>query len=245
MSMDTKIPIIRLKDICFAYPGRPFVLKGINFELYNGERIGLLGANGSGKTTLLHIIMGLIKPYSGEIEIFGKQRKKDKDFQEVRERIGLLFQDPDDQLFSPTVAADVAFGPLNLGKTNEEAIAIVHEILALLGIPGFEDRITYRLSGGEKRIVSLAAVLAMQPETLLLDEPTAGLDEKTKKIFINFLKTSALSYLIVSHDRDFLLKTTNTLYQINNGILRRVKVSREIEDSLRSRNKLPLPINCL
>lgn len=222
MRMDANLPLIKLTGISFAYPEHPAVLKGIDFEFRKGDRIGLIGPNGGGKTTLLHIIMGLLKPDTGEIEIFGKQRKGEDDFYAVRESIGLLFQDPDDQLFSPTVAEDIAFGPLNLGKTKEEAIEIVHDTLQFLGIPGFEDRITYRLSGGEKRLVSLGTVLAMKPEILLLDEPTTGLDEETKERITGFLKKPALSYIIVSHDMDFLLEITNILYKINNGVLRKI-----------------------
>jgi len=223
MRMDAAMPLIHLKGIRFAYPHRPDVLKGIDFECHRGERIGLVGANGSGKTTLFHLIMGLLRPNAGEIDIFGKNRKEEQDFLEVRERIGLLFQDPDDQLFSPTVAQDVAFGPLNLGKSKEEAMAIVHETLDLLGLSGFEDRVTYRLSGGEKKLVSLATVLAMQPEVLLLDEPTAGLDEQTTERITAFLTRPNLSYVIVSHDRDFLLRTTKVLYHIKDGHMKRIE----------------------
>jgi cobalt/nickel transport system ATP-binding protein len=227
MRMDANLPLIRLQGIHFSYPERPPVLNGADFDFHKGERIGLIGSNGSGKTTFFQIIMGLLKPDSGGIEIFGKQRKEGKDFQEVRERIGILFQDPDDQLFSPTVAEDIAFGPLNLGKTREEAMKIVHDTLNLLGIGGFEERITYRLSGGEKKLVSLATVLAMQPEILLLDEPVAGLDDYTKERLMNFMKTPALSYIIVSHDTDFLLETTNTLYKLQDGLIKRVGHSLE------------------
>lgn len=229
MRMDANLPLIRLKGIGFAYPERSPVLEGIDFAFSRGDRIGLVGANGSGKTTLLHIIMGLLKPMSGEIEVFGKPRKEDKDFREVRERIGLLFQDPDDQLFSPTVAEDVAFGPLNLGKTRDEAIGIVHDTLEILGLSGFEDRITYRLSGGEKKLVSLATVLAMKPEILLLDEPVTGLDENTKARIMEFLKIPTHSFIIVSHDRNFLQETTDVLYQINDGIIKKIEFPSEYE----------------
>ena len=166
--------VINLSDISFAYSGNATVLDKLNLQLYSGERLGLIGPNGSGKTTLFHIIMGLLKPSSGIIEIFGKQVSEEKDFRSVRERIGLLFQDADDQLFSPTVLEDVAFGPLNLGKSQDEARDIAHRTLDVLGLSGFEDRITYKLSGGEKKLVSLATVLAMEPEILLLDEPSNG-----------------------------------------------------------------------
>jgi len=242
MRMDASMPLITLRGIRFGYPQRPEVLKGIDFDFSKGERIGLVGANGSGKTTLFHIIMGLLKPNEGEIEIFGQKRIEERDFRKVREKIGLLFQYPDDQLFSPTVAQDVAFGPLNLGKSREEAMDIVHDTLELLGLSGFENRVTYRLSGGEKKLVSLATVLAMQPDVLLLDEPVAGLDEATTERIIAFLKGSGFSYIIVSHDRDFLLDTTDILYRIKDGHLKRQGSQ---SDSLSSAEKIKPLESCI
>jgi cobalt/nickel transport system ATP-binding protein len=202
--MITAETIIQLRDISFAYPNRAPVLKNLNFILKRGECIGWAAPNGSGKTTLLHIIMGLLSPDAGRIEIFGKHICKEKDFVPVRRRIGLLFQDADDQLFSPTVLEDVAFGPLNMGKTKEEAVVISRRILGNLGLKGFEDRVTFNLSGGEKRLVALATVLAMEPEVLLMDEPTNGLDEKTKTRLKELLKSLDLSYVLISHEFDFM-----------------------------------------
>lgn len=176
----------------------------------------MLAPNGSGKTTLFHIIMGLLKPDAGAIEIFGKSMKSEKDFEGIRPRIGLLFQDADDQLFSPTVLEDVAFGPLNLGKTKEEAIEISLKTLRFLGLENFEDRITFKLSGGEKRLVSLATVLAMEPEILLLDEPTTGLDMKTRSTLMSILQNLDMSYILISHEFDFLEPTTEKIYTIDN-----------------------------
>jgi cobalt/nickel transport system ATP-binding protein len=202
--MTTADTIIQLSNISFAYPNRAPVLKNLDFILKRGERIGWAAPNGSGKTTLLHIIMGLLSPDAGRIEIFGKQVKEEKDFVPVRQRIGLLFQDADDQLFSPTVLEDVAFGPLNTGKTKEEAVAVSQRVLVDLGLKGFEDRVTFNLSGGEKRLVALATVLAMKPEVLLMDEPTSGLDEKTKIRLKELLRTLELSYILISHEFDFM-----------------------------------------
>lgn len=176
-----------------------------------------MGPNGSGKTTLFHIIMGLLKPLSGNIEIFGKSIREEKDFIDVRMRIGLLFQDADDQLFSPTVLEDVAFGPLNLGKSKDEAIDIARKTLEFFDLAGFEDRITYKLSGGEKRLVSLATVLAMEPEILLLDEPTTGLDEKTKTKIKKTLRELDLSYILISHEFDLLSEITDSIYTMDKG----------------------------
>ena len=210
--------VIKIADLSFAYPSRDYVFKKFNFNFLKGERIGLVGSNGSGKTTLFHLIMGLLHPAEGKIEIFGKERKAENEFVEVRERIGLVFQDPDDQLFSPTVAEDIAFGPLNLRKNHQEIKKILKETLETLGLAGFEDRITYNLSYGEKRLVSLATVWAMQPELLLLDEPTIWLDEETIEKIVQILNRSPhLSYIIISHDKKFLKETTNCIYLMENG----------------------------
>jgi cobalt/nickel transport system ATP-binding protein len=201
-------PLIELQNITFTYPGAPQpVFQDFNFQLLPGKHIGLMGPNGCGKTTLLHLIMGLLRPQAGSIVIFGQEVKKEKDFVDVRRKVGLLFQNADDQLFCPTVLEDVAFGPLNLGKPPAEAISIARETMARLGLTGFEDRVTYKLSGGEKKLVSLATVLAMEPQLLLLDEPTAGLDEKTKDRLIHILKHLDIGYMIVSHEHEFLNHT--------------------------------------
>lgn len=209
--------IINLEDISFAYPGRGPVLNKLNLSFSKGDRMGLIGSNGSGKTTMFHIIMGLLKPSSGGIRIFGKRVGEEEDFKGVRQKIGLLFQDADDQLFSPTALEDVAFGPLNLGKSQDEARAIAQRTLECLDLAGFENRITHKLSGGEKRLVSLATVLSMEPEVLLLDEPTTGLDEPTESRIIDILKGLELSYILVSHNMDFITETTNRITYMAKG----------------------------
>jgi cobalt/nickel transport system ATP-binding protein len=215
--------VIKIADLSFAYPYRDYVFKKFNFNFFKGERIGLVGPNGSGKTTLFHLIMGLLHPAEGKIEIFGKEQKVENDFVEVRERIGLVFQDPDDQLFSPTVAEDIAFGPLNLRKNHQETKKILKETLEILGLSGFEDRMTYNLSYGEKRLVSLATVWAMQPEILLLDEPTIWLDEETIEKIVQILNSYPhLSYIIISHDKKFLKETTDSIYLMDNGKIRKI-----------------------
>jgi cobalt/nickel transport system ATP-binding protein len=161
--------------------------------------------------------MGLAFPESGRVEIFGKDRIKEADFADIRGRIGFLFQDADDQLFCPTVLEDVAFGPINMGKTPEEAKRIVKRTLASLELAGFEERITYKLSGGEKKLVSLATVLAMEPEILILDEPTNGLDEDTTERIIRILNELRLSYIVISHDREFVSQTTNKIFRMSKG----------------------------
>jgi cobalt/nickel transport system ATP-binding protein len=201
-------PLIDLQDITFTYPGAPQpVFQDFNYQLLPDKHIGLIGPNGCGKTTLLHLIMGLLRPQAGRIVVLGKEVKKEKDFVDIRQKVGLLFQNADDQLFCPTVLEDVAFGPLNQGKPPAEAVQIARETMARLGLTGFEDRVTYKLSGGEKKLVSLATILAMQPQLLLLDEPTAGLDETTRSRLIHILQHLDIAYMIVSHERDFLNHT--------------------------------------
>jgi len=212
--------MINLKDISFHYPDGRTIFQGLNFSLKEGERVGLAGPNGAGKTTLFHLIMGLLKPESGVIEIFDKIRKKEKDFDEVRKRIGLLFQDSDDQLFCPTVEEDIAFGPLNLGKSHEETRIIVKETCEKLGLRGYEKKITHRLSGGEKRLVALATVVAMQPECYLLDEPTTGLDEATSERFLRYLKEYSDTYMIITHNRHLLEQSVDKVYLLADGSLK-------------------------
>jgi len=213
-------PLINLKGVSFGYPGSKLILDRLDLTLNPGDRIGLLGPNGSGKTTLFHIIMGLLKPTTGKIEILGKPAKTEKDFREVYKKVGLLFQDADDQLFSPTVLEDVAFGPLNLGKSKQDAVKIAEKTLDYLGLSGFEDRITHKLSGGEKRLVSLAAVLAMEPEVLLMDEPSTGLDESTKEKLIDVLNHLELSYILISHESEFMASITQSMYLMEKGKIR-------------------------
>ena len=201
-------PLIEMINITYAYPGAPRpVFQDFNFQLLPGNHLGLIGPNGCGKTTMLHLIMGLLRPQAGIIKIFGEEVKTEKDYVQVRQKVGLLFQNADDQLFCPTVIEDVAFGPLNQGKTTVEAIEIARATMARLGLNGFEDRVTYKLSGGEKKLVSLATVLAMEPQLLLLDEPTTGLDEATRHRLIHILQDLEIAYMIVSHERDFLNHT--------------------------------------
>ncbi len=216
--MNNNENIIKLEQVVFSYPGSNITtLNHLDLEINRGDRLGMMAPNGSGKTTLLHTIMGLCKPNSGIIKIFGKQLKNEKDFAPIRTKIGLLFQDSDDQLFCPTVLEDVAFGPLNLGFSQEDAIKIARETLAKLGIEDFEQSVTHRMSGGQKRLVALAAVLAMQPEVLLLDEPTAGLDNKVKNKLINILNNIDITFLVISHEFDFIKAVTDKIYSMEEG----------------------------
>jgi cobalt/nickel transport system ATP-binding protein len=193
-------PLVSLRGVTFSYAGGAKILDNADFDLCAGERVALVGANGAGKTTFLHVLVGLRKPSSGSVAAFGRPRRREEDFREVRARAGLLFQDPDDQLFCPTVLEDVTFGPLNLGRSRPDALDIAKRTLASLGLDGFAGRITHKLSGGEKRLVSLATVLAMEPEALLLDEPTNGLDAAAYARLIGVLRSLPQAMVLVSHD---------------------------------------------
>lgn len=216
--MDHSNMVIRLENISFSYPGSSGnVLDGLNFQIQKGEKIGMIAPNGSGKTTLLHTIMGLCRPDEGTIEIFGKPMTRESDFMPIRTKIGLLFQDSDDQLFCPTVLEDVAFGPLNMGFSRTESIRMADTVLKELGIKDLADQVTHRMSGGQKRLVALAAVLAMSPKVLLLDEPTAGLDHQVKDKLIRILNKLEITCLLISHEFDFLQAVTRKIYSMEKG----------------------------
>lgn len=214
--------LLSVNNLSFAYEHGTPVLDGVDLRLRKGEKIGLVGPNGSGKTTLLHLIVGLLRPAAGEIVFDGAVRRSEADFWEVRSRAGLLFQDPEDQLFSPTVAEDVAFGPLNLGRPVSEVREIVSKTLTGVGLAGFEDRITYKLSAGEKRLVSLATVLAMEPDALLLDEPTTALDEEARERTMEILDSLDQAMIVVSHDRVFLDSIVGSTLLLRGGKLLRL-----------------------
>ncbi|CAO0821875.1 ABC transporter ATP-binding protein [Desulfarculales bacterium] len=211
--------LIRLTNIHFAYPQRPLVFQGLDFRLAQGERLGILGPNGAGKSTLFLLVMGLLKPQQGEVWALGAPRREEKDFREVRTNLGFCFQDPDDQLFSPTVLEDVAFGPLNQGHDKYQVRLLVADALQTLGLGGFENRVTYHLSGGEKRLVSLATVLAMDPQVLLLDEPTAGLDPDTEARLEKVLRQSGKAWAIISHEHNFLKRNCTRCLKLQGGRL--------------------------
>jgi len=212
-------PLIDLSGIRFSYPGRPPVLKGADLQLFPDERLCLTGANGAGKSTLFHIAVGLLRPAQGRVVAFGRERTAKADFVEVKRRAGLVFQDPDDQLFCPTVIEDIAFGPLNLGKTKGEAKVIVGDLLERLRLGHLRDRITHKLSGGEKRLVTLAAVLAMEPDVLLLDEPTNALDEPTTEHIVEILNGLPQAMIIISHDPHFRRRIATRTLKLEHGVL--------------------------
>jgi cobalt/nickel transport system ATP-binding protein len=212
-------PPIVCDNLHFAYPGGPPVLAGLSLVLEPGDRLGLTGANGCGKSTLLQLLVGLLRPQAGELHILGEPRTTEADFQAVRGRLGLLFQDPDDQLFCATVGEDAAFGPLNQGKPPDHVRTLVAQALDEVGLAGFEARVTYRLSGGEKRLAALAGVLAMKPEVLLLDEPVAGLDEAAAERITRVLAGLSQAMIVVAHDHAFLDAVATRRSRLHQGAL--------------------------
>lgn len=210
--------LLEVSSLRFAYAQRP-VLKDVSFSLYAHERLALVGGNGAGKSTLLRLLVGLAPHHGGTIHAFGNACQSEDDFHRLRTQVGFLFQDSDDQLFCPTVLEDVAFGPLNLGQTREQAVATATRTLARLGMEAFADRVTYRLSGGEKRMVALATVLAMKPRILLLDEPTNGLDTRAEERLLSHLETLEQAMIVVSHDQRVLDRLASRAIVLDNGVI--------------------------
>ena len=170
------VPLIDANNITVHRDDRP-VLEEASVSLCEGERLAIVGPNGAGKTTLLRALAGLERTVSGQLRLFDKPCQSEADFRMARQRMGFLFQDSDDQLFCPTVLEDVAFGPLNLGQSNEQATQTASETLDSLGLTHLSERLVHKLSGGEKRLICLAGLFSMKPDILLLDEPTNGVDE--------------------------------------------------------------------
>lgn len=207
--------LIEITEICFSYrPGIP-VLEGLSLAIEQGQRLALRGHNGSGKTTLFRIMMGLLLPQSGTIFFMGRPVQDEEGWRKLRSRIGMVFQDPDDQLFCPTLLDDVAFGPLNSGLDKNSAKELSMEVLRSLGIEDLADCPPYTLSGGQKKLGSLATVLSMRPAFLLLDEPSAGLDQDATDRLIGALRNFPGGYLVSSHDGDFIEKVTEESLHMN------------------------------
>ncbi|MDO9508335.1 MAG: ABC transporter ATP-binding protein [Thermovirgaceae bacterium] len=195
---------LEVNDLYYSYPDGTEALKGVSLRLEHGEAVGLVGANGAGKSTLLLAVAGLVFSGSGTVNIGGAILSK-KTLGEIRRRLGFIFQDPEDQLFMPTVFDDVAFGPLNQGLSAGEVSFRVEEALRSVGAGHLSDRPAYRLSGGEKRAVSIAAVLSMLPDILLMDEPSSGLDPRNRRMLIGLLGDFTHTRLIATHDLDLVL----------------------------------------
>jgi cobalt/nickel transport system ATP-binding protein len=189
---------IEVKDVHYSYSAERPVLRGVSFYIAPGEKAALVGPNGAGKSTLMLHLNGILKE-SGEVKVCGEVIQKET-LGKVRASVGIVFQDPDDQLFSPTVFDDVAYGPLYMGHPEAEVRRRVSEALQAVGMENFEQRVSHHLSSGEKKRVAIATVLAMDPEILVLDEPTAGLDPRGRRALINLLRELPQTMLVATHD---------------------------------------------
>jgi cobalt/nickel transport system ATP-binding protein len=194
----TQSPALVLEDIGFSYPDGRVALSDISLTVKAGERLAIVGPNGAGKSTLLMTLNGLNEP-TGKLTVAGLPLIK-ANLPEIRRLVGLVFQDPDDQLFMPTVREDVAFGPINMGLDEHEVVHSVEFALAMVGMEGLADRLSHHLSFGEKKLVSMASVLAMDPQILVMDEPTANLDPRAKRHLVGILKELPQTLIISTHD---------------------------------------------
>ncbi len=207
---------IKIDSLSFAYGRYEPVLENISFCAKAGESIGLVGANGAGKSTLLKLIVGLELDYQGQLCVAGMRMEK-KNLPKIREKTGYVFQDSESQLFMPTVYDDVAFGPYNYGLSGQQVQQRANEALEQVGALHLKDRPACSLSGGQKKLVSIATVLAMQPEAILMDEPSAALDPGNRRNLIRLLNSFGQLKLIASHDLDFILDTCERTLLIAGG----------------------------
>ena len=208
--------IIDLKDVHYIYPDGTQAISGVSFRIVHGESVGIVGANGAGKSTLLLQISGTLLPTEGSVSI-GEAVLSKKTVKEIRKRIGFVFQDPDDQIFMPTVYEDVAFGPLHLGWTLENVEQSVIKALEKVNCLALKDRPPHKLSMGQKRAVSIASVIAMDPDILVLDEPSSNLDPRSRRKLIQLLKTFDHSKIIASHDLDMVLEVCERTIILGKG----------------------------
>ena len=209
------------KNLSYTYPDGTHALKNVNMEILKGQKVAIMGPNGAGKSTLFSHFNGLTEPTSGYLEIDGKKMEYDKKtLLEVRQKVGIVFQDPNDQLFAPTVKEDVAFGPMNLGLSYEEVEKHVDEALKLVGMEKFKDKTPHHLSGGQQKRVAIAGIIAMRPEIMILDEPTAGLDPQGVDqvlSILNNLNKDGMSIVISSHDIEMVNGFAEKIFVLYEG----------------------------
>ena len=213
--------MLEARNITFSYDDGTEALNNVNLKVDKGDIVALLGKNGAGKSTLFLHFNGILRPDKGEIIIDEEKLKYDKkSLIKFRQKVGLVFQNPDDQIFAPSVEEDVAFGPLNLKLPMEEVQKRVHEALERVGMVGFEKKAPHHLSGGQKKRVAIAGILAMKPEIMVFDEPTAGLDPKGASKIINLLKElneQGITIIISTHDVDLVPQYANKVYVLHEG----------------------------
>lgn len=236
--------LVELANLSYTYPDGTMALEGVSLRIIHGEAVGLVGANGAGKSTLLKHLSGCLTPMSGTVRV-GDSPLTKKTVKDIRRHVGTIFQDSDDQLFMPTVYDDVAFGPINLGLPPEEVALRVKASLEQVGAVHLAERPPYRLSGGEKKAVAIATVLAMEPDILIMDEPSASLDPKARRQLINLLKTFTHTKLIATHDLDLVLDLCERTIIMHDGRLVADGPTREIfaDEALLEANNLEKPLS--
>ncbi len=235
--------MIEADEVCFTYPDGHEVLKGLSCQIHQGEKVALIGPNGAGKSTFMSHLNGVELATSGRVLIGGLEVGKEN-LKEVRRKVGIVFQDPDDQLFCPTVFDDVAFGPLNLGLPREEIETRVQEALAVVGLQGFEERSSFHLSFGERKRLALATVLSYQPDVLVFDEPSTNMDPLNRRNLITWLKESEKTVLLCTHDLDIALEVCSRCLLLVDGRIEADGPAAEIlyNRRLLEENKLELPL---
>jgi len=233
---------VHVQGLVYSYPDGSPALRGVDLDITAGERVAVLGPNGAGKTTLILHLNGILLPQAGEVAIGGMPVTK-ANFKEIRRRVGVVFQDPDDQLFMPTVRDDVAFGPANLGLPGEAVDARVQAALDAVGMDGSGGRPPHHLSFGQRRRVALATVLAMDPQILVLDEPTSNLDPAARRDLADILVTLPVTAVIVTHDLPYALELCPRSVIINDGVIVADGPTRDIlgDAELMAANRLELP----
>ncbi|MBI5102516.1 MAG: ABC transporter ATP-binding protein [Nitrospirae bacterium] len=236
--------IVEFRDVHYRYPDGTAALNGLSLRITHGESVGIVGANGAGKSTLLMHMNGYLLPHSGTITI-GDFILEKKTRQEIRKKVGLIFQNPDDQLFMPTVFDDVAFGPLNLGLDPEKVRERVDEALGTVGCMALKDKPPHHLSSGQKSAVAIASVLAMRPDILVMDEPASNLDPRGRRYLINLLNDFVHTRIIASHDLDLILDVCSRCIVIKNGrVMADGPAEAVLSDSaLLEDNNLELPLS--
>jgi cobalt/nickel transport system ATP-binding protein len=238
----TTAPVLSLLGVTFRYPDGTTALQGLDLTVGAGERVAVLGPNGAGKTTLALHLNGIHRASEGLIVVGGVEVTDDT-LADVRRRVGLVFQDPDDQLFMPTVREDVAFGPANLGLTGDDLDERVTTALSAVEAEGLAGRAPHHLSGGERRRVAIATVLAMEPDLLVLDEPTANLDPASRRELTDLLLRLDITQLVITHDLPFALELCPRAVVVNSGrvVADRTTAGVLRDDELLRANRLELP----
>ena len=233
---------LKINNLSYAYPDGHKALKGIDFSINQGESIAILGPNGAGKTTLILHLNGILGELKGEIEVDGLEYSSEN-IGKIRKTVGVVFQDPDDQLFMPTVIEDVMFGPKNFGYSNEESETNAVEALKMVGMENFQDRAPHHLSFGQKRKVAIATVLASKPKLLVLDEPASNLDPASRRDLIDILIKLDISIILVTHDLPMALEICERSLVLNEGIIKKDSLTKDIlqNKQLMKENRLELP----